>query len=115
MRILFISATYPPSVNGVAVTVENLKRLLEAKGHDVTVLAPDNSNKPVNEKGIIRYPSLDNPVVPDYPIPLFPGVKAIRKLIKSERFMSPRFSSIFLATSASMISILLSGMEYSLL
>ena len=80
MRILFISATYPPSVNGVAVTVENLKRLLEAKGHDVTVLAPDNSNKPVNEKGIIRYPSLDNPVVPDYPIPLFPGVKAIRKL-----------------------------------
>ena len=84
MHILFVTATYPPSVNGVAIAVSNLKKELSRMGHTVTVLAPDNP-KAKKEKGVIRYAALNNPFIKDYPIPLFPGVRSIYKLIGREK------------------------------
>ena len=80
MHILHITGTYLPSINGVAISVANLKNELEKLGHKVTVLAPDYS-KAKKEKGIIRYPSLENSMFEDYPIPLFPGLRTITKLL----------------------------------
>lgn len=68
MRILLVTGTYPPSVNGVAYHVQLLKAGLERRGHQVLVLAPNFPGFVDSEKGILRYPSLPNPVVKSYPL-----------------------------------------------
>lgn len=68
MRILLVTATYPPSVNGVAYHVQLLKAGLERRGHQVLVLAPRFPGFTDSEKGILRYPSLPNPFVKSYPL-----------------------------------------------
>lgn len=82
MKILLITATYLPSVNGVAVSVENLKNSLQKSGNQVLVLAP-NVKGAKKDKDVLRYPSLNNPFIKDYPIALFPGLKSIYKIITS--------------------------------
>ncbi len=77
MKILFITATYVPSANGVAISIKNLKENLKANGHDVLVLAPENRNADVKEAGVLYYPSMENPIFGDYPIPLFILTKKI--------------------------------------
>lgn len=68
MRILLVTATYPPSVNGVAYHVQLLKAGLEKRGHKVLVLAPTFPGFTDSEKGILRYPSLPNPFIKSYPL-----------------------------------------------
>jgi 1,2-diacylglycerol 3-alpha-glucosyltransferase len=80
MHILHVTGTYPPSINGVAVSIANLKKEQEKLGLKVTILAPDNP-KAKKERGVLRYPSIDNPLIKDYPIPLFPGLRTILKLL----------------------------------
>jgi 1,2-diacylglycerol 3-alpha-glucosyltransferase len=82
MKILMVTATYPPTTNGVAVTVKNLKKSLSELGNEVMILAPENVDSK-KEDGVIRYPSFQNPVIKDYPIPLFPGTRSIYKSIRS--------------------------------
>lgn len=68
-----ITGTYLPSANGVAVAVAQLKSSLEGRGHDVYLFAPDNKRRPKRkEKNVYYYPSVDNPIHKDYPIPLLP-------------------------------------------
>jgi len=68
MNILIITATYPPSVNGVAVstmrTVSQLRRL----GHTVTIIGPDHKDNP--DPDYIAFQTIRNmPFVPrDYPV-----------------------------------------------
>lgn len=85
MRILNVTATYLPSTNGVAVVVSSTKIELEKLGNDVTVLAPENRKCTKIEQGIIRYPSVPNPMIEDYPIPLFPDLPAIIKLMSGNK------------------------------
>jgi len=40
MRIAIVSETYPPEINGVALTVAGLVRGLAAAGHRVQVIRP---------------------------------------------------------------------------
>ncbi|MCJ0826093.1 glycosyltransferase family 1 protein [Luteimonas sp. 50] len=40
MRYAIVSETYPPEVNGVALTVQGLERGLRDRGHDVVLLRP---------------------------------------------------------------------------
>lgn len=68
MRILITTATYPPSVNGVAYHVQLLFNSLTQLGHKIMVLAPDNPNVDIPEAGIIRYPSFSSPIAENYPI-----------------------------------------------
>lgn len=69
MKILIITATYAPSLNGVAISLVQQKEELENRGHGVLVVAPHHPNASV-EKNVIRMPSLPNPFAIDYPIPL---------------------------------------------
>lgn len=85
MKILFITATYPPSANGVAIAVKNLKDKLEDKGHEVLVVAPKNKENLNSEHNVVYYPSADNPLNKDYPIPLFPIThKTLKQVDKFE-------------------------------
>ena len=82
MRILLVTATYTPAINGVAIAVSNLKKGLEIKNHDVFVLAP---NHPVQktERKVLRFPSLPNPFIKNYPIPVCPNFKLINHIVKN--------------------------------
>lgn len=81
MKILFVTATYLPSVNGVSYQTSILKKALEKRGHKVYVLAPSFPGYKDSEKNVIRYPSLPNPVIKSYPIgiPLYP-IKKIKEI-----------------------------------
>ena len=70
MKILYVTATYSPTVNGVAVSVKTTAENLRKLGHDVTILAPNHPNRDKNEEHVVRYPSIVNPFVRDYPLPL---------------------------------------------
>lgn len=67
MRILLVTATYLPTINGVSLSVKLQKDELIARGHSVTIIAPKH-RKQKGEKGVIRLPSLPNPKYPDYPL-----------------------------------------------
>ncbi len=40
MRHAIVTETYPPEVNGVALTVQGLEEGLRQRGHDVIVVRP---------------------------------------------------------------------------
>ena len=40
MRYAFVTETYPPEINGVALTVQGLEHGLLERGHDVTLIRP---------------------------------------------------------------------------
>lgn len=83
MKILLVTASYRPSINGVAISVSNLKQSLEALGHKILVLAPQNKEVKGREAGIVRYPSIDNPLIKDYPIPITPlTLKSFKRVTK---------------------------------
>ncbi|KAF1710683.1 glycosyl transferase [Pseudoxanthomonas kalamensis DSM 18571] len=66
MRYAIVTETYPPEVNGVALTVQGLENGLRARGHDVQVVRPrqDGGDSPadgdllVRGMGLPRYPGL---------------------------------------------------------
>lgn len=60
MRIGLFSDTYHPSVNGITVVVDSMKRNLEAAGHTVYIVAPAPSLKwwHLPEKNVIRFAAL---------------------------------------------------------
>lgn len=68
MRILITTATYPPTVNGVAYHVQLLFNSLTRLGHKTLVLAPDHHQVDLPEAGIIRYPSFTTHLLENYPI-----------------------------------------------
>lgn len=85
MLILQVTATFSPSINGVAITVEKIREELGKQGHEVVVIAPQNLHKSNNEQDVIRYPSAPNPILADYPLPLFPSLKKIIKLLANRK------------------------------
>lgn len=70
MKILFISACYLPTVNGVSHHIQILKQELERKSHQVMIMAPYYKGYRDSDANIYRYPSLYNPIIRNYPIGL---------------------------------------------
>jgi glycosyltransferase involved in cell wall biosynthesis len=67
MRFAIVTETYPPEVNGVALTVQGLERGLRGLGHDVDLIRPrqpgvaegeDAAALLVGSAGLPRYPGL---------------------------------------------------------
>lgn len=81
MRILFITASYLPTTNGVTYHISSTTQALRKLGHRVYVLAPSFPGYKDRDKDVIRYPSLPNPFIKNYPlgIPLLP-LNKIRRL-----------------------------------
>jgi glycosyltransferase involved in cell wall biosynthesis len=66
MRYAIITETYPPEVNGVALTVQAMEQGLRARGHDVTVVRPRQPNDS---------PSKFETLVPGLGLPRYPGLR----------------------------------------
>lgn len=67
LRIALVSETFPPEVNGVAMTLGHLVRGLRARGHAVDVVRPSQHRDDNGEGGDI--------LVRGWPIPRYPGLR----------------------------------------
>ncbi len=65
LRILLVTETYPPEINGVAMTTQRLLQGLRARGHWVGLVRPRQRNEPGD---------VDTWTVPGLPIPRYPGL-----------------------------------------
>ena len=57
MHILYISDVYFPRVNGVSTSMQTIRRELQSRGHEVTIIAPDYGQHHGDDHGLIRIPS----------------------------------------------------------
>ncbi|HZV37628.1 MAG TPA: glycosyltransferase family 1 protein, partial [Pseudoxanthomonas sp.] len=68
MRYAIVTETYPPEVNGVALTVQGLENGLRARGHEVSLVRPrQDSEKAANDDRELRVRGLG--------LPRYPGLK----------------------------------------
>jgi glycosyltransferase involved in cell wall biosynthesis len=92
-RFELVTETYPPEINGVALTVQSLHDGLKALGHDVGLVRPARPGEDSDE-------SLELLRVDGAPIPRYPGMRfglpSGRKL--SARWMRQRPEAIYIAT-----------------
>ena len=50
MRYAIVTETYPPEINGVALTVQGLEQGLRARGHDITLVRPRQESDSVDSQ-----------------------------------------------------------------
>ena len=91
MRYAIVTETYPPEVNGVALTVQSLERGLRARGHEVTVVRPRQADVAAEAgETLVRSVSL-----PRYP-GLRAGLPATGRLVSA--WSAARPDAIYVAT-----------------
>ncbi|TXK62085.1 glycosyltransferase family 4 protein [Alkalisalibacterium limincola] len=67
MRFAIVSETYPPEINGVALTVASLEQGLRDLGHAVELARPRRSDDPAQDP--------DTVLVRSAPVPRYPGLR----------------------------------------
>ncbi|GAB3374581.1 glycosyltransferase family 1 protein [Lysobacter rhizosphaerae] len=95
MRYAIVTETYPPEINGVALTVQGLEQGLRGRGHEVTLVRPrqatESADTPAAEHEFI---------VRGAPLPRYPGLRfglpSTRKLIAQWKLSRP--DAIYVAT-----------------
>lgn len=94
MRYAIVTETYPPEINGVALTVQGLEQGLRARGHELTLVRPRQS---ANE-GTTTAP--DTLLVRGAGLPRYPGLKfgfpATATLLR--RWTDSRPDALYVAT-----------------
>lgn len=65
MRISLVSETYPPEINGVALTVRDLARGLAAQGNSVQVVRPFRADR--RDEAGLQYLDTSSVALPHYP------------------------------------------------
>ncbi len=87
MNILVITATYPPSANGVAVSTKRTVTALRKLGHRVVVYGPKRSGIP-EEQDYIAAPTIRIPLlgISDYPIAIPHPVAVLCALLPDIRW-----------------------------
>ena len=68
MRYAIVSETYPPEINGVALTVQGLERGLRARGHRVDLVRPRQSGDGAQGQ-------THELLVRGMPLPRYPGLR----------------------------------------
>lgn len=66
MKITLVSETFPPEINGVALTVQSLALGLNALGHDVEVIRPRQADDNATDDGRIHHQLVRGIVMPRY-------------------------------------------------
>jgi glycosyltransferase involved in cell wall biosynthesis len=94
MRIGIISETYPPEINGVALTVHSLATGLAAKGHQIDLIRPRQHVSHADEPGIHALETR-GAALPRYPGLRF-GLPVPRSL--RQRWTQHRPDAIYVAT-----------------
>ena len=91
MRYAIVTETYPPEVNGVALTVQSLEHGLRRRGHSVDLIRPrQNQDPPAEHELLVRGAGL-----PRYPGLRF-GLPAPQRLARQWRLQRP--DAIYIAT-----------------
>ena len=67
MRYAIVSETYPPEINGVALTVQGLERGLRTRGHEVRLVRPRQSARDIAAPHEL--------LVRGAPLPRYPGLR----------------------------------------
>ena len=81
MRILFTTASYLPTANGVTYHISSTADALRKLGHKVYILAPSFPGYTDSDKNVTRYPSLPNPFINKYPLGIpFVPIEKIKKI-----------------------------------
>lgn len=92
MHYAIVTETWPPEVNGVALTVHGLQQGLQRRGHRVSVVRPCQHRA--------QRPGMDELLVPGVPLPSYPGLRfglgAGRRLHRA--WSSDRPDAIYIAT-----------------
>jgi glycosyltransferase involved in cell wall biosynthesis len=70
-RVAFVTETYPPEVNGVAVTLARVVEALHARGHDVQLVRPRQGAKQTARDEV----GFNEVLVRGLPIPRYPELK----------------------------------------
>lgn len=95
MRYAIVTETYPPEVNGVALTVQGLEQGLCARGHEVSLVRPRRADESVDATG-----SDHEFLVRGAPLPRYPGLRfglpAARRLVAEWEKSRP--DAIYVAT-----------------
>ena len=94
MRYAIVTETYPPEVNGVALTVQGLEQGLRARGHEVSLVRPRQTNEGDGTAAPHEF------LVRGAPLPRYPGLRlglpATRKLVAHWQMSRP--DAIYVAT-----------------
>jgi len=69
MKLCIVTETYPPEVNGVAMTLHRISGELRKQGHSVTIVRPRQSSEAQNA----HY--ADEAIVPGLPLPGYDGLR----------------------------------------
>ncbi|KRA20119.1 glycosyltransferase family 1 protein [Lysobacter sp. Root604] len=92
MRYAIVTETYPPEINGVALTVQGLEQGLRARGHRVDLVRPRQAHERSGAEHELLLRSL--------PLPRYPGLRvglpATRRLIQAWSAQAP--DAIYVAT-----------------
>lgn len=92
MRYAIVTETYPPEINGVALTVQSLERGLRSRGHQVSLVRPRQG------AGDVAAPH--EHLVRGVPIPRYPGLRfglpATHRLLADWRAQRPH--AVYVAT-----------------
>lgn len=68
MRIAYVTETYPPEINGIALTVERTVRYLRDRGHEVELIRP-------RQRGESSSDSLNEWRTAGLPLPMYPDLR----------------------------------------
>jgi glycosyltransferase involved in cell wall biosynthesis len=86
LRIALVTETYPPDVNGVALTLSRIVEGLRAKGHDVWLVRPSPTRQALDRTHSNLIDHHSDVIVRGMPIPMYPelklGLPAKRALVK---------------------------------
>ncbi|RPE81183.1 glycosyltransferase involved in cell wall biosynthesis [Vulcaniibacterium tengchongense] len=92
MRYAIVTETYPPEINGVALTVQGLEAGLRARGHEVQLVRPRQGERDAGDADCV--------LVRGAPLPRYPGLRvglpATRRLRALWRARRP--DAIYVAT-----------------
>ena len=93
MHIAYVTETYPPELNGVALTVARMVRGLRARGHSIQLIRPRQAGEPERA-------SVDEWRMPGVPIPMYRdlriGMPVVGRL--NERWSQLRPDIVHIAT-----------------
>lgn len=92
MRYAIVTETYPPEVNGVALTVQGLEQGLRAAGHQVDLVRPRQATESDTEDGTLLVTGAG---LPRYPGLRF-GLPAPKRLARQWQLQRP--DAIYIAT-----------------
>lgn len=94
VRIAYVTETYPPELNGVALTVERTVRLLRERGHELQVIRPRQAHEPHagDDDGEMRTLGCALPMYPEIRMGLASGANL------RERFVRSRTQLVHVAT-----------------